>query len=544
MGPVAPFNFKMQVELDLDAIRMWHHRRRGAKLRFFEYKAALFVAHVVCGLALALALPPYGFLWSAAAGLVGLLFLNRDFVGVRPLQYFMRGLAFGLGYFCFALHWIGYAFFVNADAYLWMMPFAVGGLSLFMALYWGVAFIAAGQLSKLHLPVWVTVPICVGVVEWLRGYLFTGFPWAAPGLIADGMGPVLQLASLVGMPGLTVLILLWGMACGAFLKRRLMAIAVLATLPLSFAWGQWRLSSVPMDMERGPLIRLVQPNISQSDKWRSENAAGIFDELLALSASALVDKPSVVIWPESAVSFLLDESELGLAKIAEILEPQQTLLAGSLRRSVDASKDEKYFTSILMIDSEGAVRQSYDKWRLVPGGEYLPFAWALEPLGFRKVVDLPESFTAGVGPRSVDVPGVGLAGMLICYEAIFPHQLVDEQQRPRWIVNVTNDGWFGLSVGPHQHLAQVRMRAVEQGLPIARAANTGISAVIDPWGRYLGKTVLETKAVLDIRLPNAIAPPIFARWGMNVFWFLVAAALLLGVAKQRRNVMKLDNHSI
>jgi apolipoprotein N-acyltransferase len=514
-------------------------RAPGTKLRFFKFKITVFLAHVLCGLALALALPPYDFLWSAVAGLVGLLFLNSDYSGLRPLQHFGRGLAFGLGYFCFALHWIGYAFLVDADAYLWMMPFAVGGLSLFMALYWGVAFIASGQLSKLHLPVWVTLPICVGVVEWLRGYLFTGFPWAAPGLIADGMGPVLQLASLIGMPGFTVLILMWGMAFGALLQRRWFAIVVLATLPLGFAWGQWRLSSAPMDMAHGPLIRLVQPNISQSDKWRSENAEGIFDELLALSATASAEIPSVVIWPESAVSFLLDESELGLAKIAEVLQPQQTLLAGSLRRSVDASKDEKYFTSILLIDSEGAVRQSYDKWRLVPGGEYLPFAWALEPLGFRKVVDLPESFTAGVGPRSMDVPGVGLAGMLICYEAIFPHRLVDDQLRPRWIVNVTNDGWFGLSVGPHQHLAQVRMRAVEQGLPIARAANTGISAVIDPWGRYLGRTTLETKAVLDMRLPNAIAPPFFAQWGIAPFWLFVAG-LLLVLVLQRRAITKLN----
>lgn len=501
----------------------------------------MFLAHALGGLAVALALPPHAFLWSAVAGLVAVLFLNGDFSRLRPLQHFMRGLAFGLGYFCFAFHWIGYAFFVDADAYLWMMPFAVGGLSLFMALYWGVAFIAAGQFSKFDLPVWLTLPVCVGVVEWLRGYLFTGFPWAAPGLIADGMGPVLQLASVVGMPGLTVLILMWGMALGGLLQRRGLAIVVLATLPLSFVWGQWRMSSASLDVAKGPLIRLVQPNISQNDKWRAENAARIFDELLALSASASLEKPSVVIWPESAVSFLLDESDVALAKIADLLEPQQTLLAGSLRRSVNASKDENYFTSIHLIDSEGVVRQSYDKWRLVPGGEYLPFAWALEPLGFRKVVDLPESFTAGIGPRSMDVPGVGLAGMLICYEAIFPHLLVNEQQRPRWIVNVTNDGWFGLSVGPHQHLAQVRLRAVEQGLPIARAANTGISAVIDPWGRYLAKTTLETKVILDAHLPDAIAPPFFARWGMAPFWLAVAAALMMVLVLRGQMMTKLNN---
>lgn len=509
-------------------------------MKILEQKSVKLLAYAVCGLALALALPPHAQLWLAALGLIFLQFLSRDLATLGRWVQFFRGLAFGLGYFCFAFHWIGYAFLVDADAYLWMMPFAVGGLSLFMAVYWGVAFVAAGQLAKFDLPVWLTLPVCVGVVEWLRGYLFTGFPWAAPGLIVDGLGPVLQLASVVGMPGLTVLVLLWGMALGAVLQRRWLALLVLVTLPLSFVWGHWRLSSAPLETAKGPLIRLVQPNISQNDKWRSENAAGIFDELLALSATSSAEKPQVVIWPESAVSFLLDESEVALAKIADVIEAEQTLLAGSLRRSEDVAKDEKYFTSILLIDSEGVVQQSYDKWRLVPGGEYLPFAWALEPLGFRKVVALPESFTAGVGPRSIDVPGVGLAGMLICYEAIFPHLLVDERRRPRWIVNVTNDGWFGLSVGPHQHLAQVRMRAVEQGLPIARAANTGISAVIDPWGRYLGKTELEIKTVLDVRLPSAIAPPFFARWGITPFWYLLAT-ILAGVVLRRRIVKKLNN---
>jgi apolipoprotein N-acyltransferase len=501
-------------------------RPPGAVLKILELKSVVFLGHAVCGLALALALPPHAFLWSAAAGLVGLLFLNRDFSKLRPLHHVGRGVAFGLGYFCFALHWIGYAFFVDADAFLWMMPFAVGGLSLFMALYWGVAFVAAGQLSKFSLPVWLTLPVMLGVVEWLRGYLFTGFPWAAPGLIAEGMGPVLQMASVIGMPGLTVMILLWGVSLGAVLQRCLFAAFILATLPLGMVWGHWRLSSIPTQTVEGPMIRLVQPNISQNDKWRSENSEGIFEDLLTMSASASAEKPGVVIWPESAVSFLLDESGVALSRIADVLEPQQTLLAGSLRRSVDASKHQKYFTSIHMIDDQGRVLESYDKWRLVPGGEYLPFAWALEPLGFRKVVALPESFTAGVGPRSLDVPRIGLAGMLICYEAIFPHRLVDEQQRPRWIVNVTNDGWFGLSVGPHQHLAQVRMRAVEQGLPIARAANTGISAVIDPWGRYVAKTVLETKAVLNVRFPAATAPPFFACWGIVPFWFFVGVVLV------------------
>ncbi len=470
-----------------------------------------FSLHAVCGLALALALPPLAQLWCAALGLTCITFLNRDFYDATLKERFLRGLGFGLGYFGFALHWIGYAFLVDAAQYLWMMPFAVGGLALLMACYWGLAFMAAGALRKL-VPLWVALPLCLAVAEWLRGFLFTGFPWAAPGLIADGMGPVLQFASVVGMTGLTAILLLWGMALGAFiLQRGVVAALVLLTLPAIFMWGQWRLALAPMPDDRGPLIRLVQPNTSQSDKWRSENADEIFSDLLNLSTSSA--KPDVIIWPESAVSFLLDESEIALSRIADLLEPEQVLLSGALRRSVEPSGDEKYFTSIQMIDSSGQVRDSYDKWRLVPGGEYLPFAWALEPLGFRKVVNLPESFSVGTGPRALAIPGAGMAGMLICYEVIFSHQLVSTAPRPDWIVNVTNDGWFGMSVGPYQHMAQVRMRAVEQGLAIARSANTGISAMIDPYGRILMQTELGTRDAIEVHLPAAAPLTLFARWG-------------------------------
>jgi apolipoprotein N-acyltransferase len=171
----------------------------------------------------------------------------------------------------------------------------------------------------------------------------------------------------------------------------------------------------------------------------------------------------------------------------------------------------------------------------VPGGEYLPLSWLLEPLGFRKVVDLPESFSAGPGPQSIDVPAVGLAAMLICYEAIFPHQLVDAAQRPRFIVNVTNDGWFGNSVGPYQHLAQVRMRAVEQGLPVARSANTGISAAIDPWGRYIARTELGTKDAIEFRLPAATKATLFSRWGVITIWGVCFFAWIVFRLSYRRS---------
>jgi apolipoprotein N-acyltransferase len=477
------------------------------------------VPQSIFGVGLALGLPPLSQIWVATLSLSLLFAFEMGCSAKQRRKHFISGLSFGFGYFVFAFHWIGFAFLVDASSDLWMMPFAVGGLALFMACYWGVAFVLAHALAKRGFALWLTLPCMLALVEFLRGYLFTGFPWAVPGLIADGMGGVLQFASIVGMPGLTLLILLWGMlpfvifmAWRKERRRLILASALLASLPAIWFWGEWRLGNPQPTDENAQIVRLVQPNISQSDKWRSENADSIFNELLDLSVSPTAQLPKAIIWPESAVSFLLDESEPAKKQIAMRLQEGQTLLTGAIRRQMNANQED-YHTSIISFDQDGTVVGRYDKWRLVPGGEYLPLAWMLEPLGFRKVVSLPESFSAGTGPQNFEVSGIGQAALLICYEAIFPHLLVPDDARPRWIVNVTNDGWFGNSVGPYQHLAQVRMRAVEQGLPIARSANTGISAMIDPFGRIVASLALGRKGFVDAALPQSLPATVFALWG-------------------------------
>ena len=479
------------------------------------------LTNIFLGLSLALTLPPVSQLWAGVAGLSILVFLESR---LQHRGAFWRGLAFGFGYFAFAFHWIGFAFLVDATSYLWMMPFAVGGLALFMAIYWGVAFVAARQLERLRLPLCAGLPVSLAVVEWLRGYLFTGFPWAAPGLALAWSDALLQLASLVGMPGLTLLVLLWGMVPGAALvrmhrhgRRGLTVLTLLLMVPVGWLWGNNRLSGSTASHDDGTLVRLVQPNIAQSDKWRGDNARAIFDDLLRLTLQETGIRPDVIIWPESSVPFLLDESVEALRLIGDGLEEGQTLLAGSIRRDV-ASADcvgcpDRYFTSILVIDDTGKVMGRYDKWRLVPGGEYLPLSWLLEPLGFRKVVSLPESFDAGPGPSALDVPGLGRAAMLVCYEAIFPHRLLPDDRRPDIIVNVTNDGWFGQSVGPYQHFAQVRLRAVEQGLPVLRAANTGISAFVDSFGRIGPATTLGVQEIIESRIPQLVMPTPYSKAG-------------------------------
>jgi apolipoprotein N-acyltransferase len=472
------------------------------------------IALFILGCLSALALPPVDVWWILPVTLPLVLVLIEF-----ERHNFLLGWMFGFGYFVAALHWIGFAFFVDAKADLWMMPFAVGGLAGAAAIYWGIAAWATQKLVRRGFPSWLTFPILLSLGEWARGILFTGFPWAVPGLAVDGMGGVEQLASIIGMNGLTLLTLMWAAApLGFFSGHKKLAGAILLSLPLVWVWGEWRLTQNPTQFVEGVGLRLVQPNISQSDKWRGDNAQEIFEQLIDMSARPAADGFVVthIIWPESAVPFLIDESAEGKAALRFMLDGKKILLTGAVRRSATAplnGVDPKYFTSVLVFDGSGHVIATYDKWHLVPGGEYLPLAWLLEPLGFRKVVNLPESFTAGQGPKTIAIPGAGLTSLQICYEDIFPGRTVDGENRPDWIVNVTNDGWFGNSSGPYQHLAQLRLRAVEQGLPAARAANTGVSAVIDPVGRFVERTFLGVADTRDSRLPVKIQSTVYCKIG-------------------------------
>lgn len=500
------------------------------------------LAAVAAGALASTALPPSG-LWPVlfVAFPVFLCLLASE-----PMTCWRSGFGlgwlFGLGYFVVAFHWIGLAFLVDAETYLWMMPFMVGALAGGMALYWGVAAVLARRLGGTGLPLVLSLAAALGAMEWLRGHLLTGFPWAAPGLVADGMGGVAQAASVIGMTGLTVLIVLWAGLPHAFLTghqrfQRGLAIVLLAGLPVCWGLGAWRLARAETGFVPGVAIRIVQPNVGQEQKWREENARMIFDRLKALSAAPSEAHPdgiasiTHVVWPESAVPFLIAESDVARAELETLLGGRTVLVTGSIRRGTapDGASDVPVFNSIIAFDGDAKIVGVYDKWRLVPGGEFLPFESFLEPLGFRKVVTVPGSFAAGPGPVTLDLPGLPPVGLLVCYEAIFPHDLVDPGNRPAVLVNVTNDGWFGRSTGPFQHLAQARMRSIEQGLPMIRAANTGVSAVIDPYGRLLASLPLMAEGVLDSRLPAAVAATAYSRWGDRMAAMLKIVFLCLGL---------------
>lgn len=464
------------------------------------------------------------------------------------------GWCFGFGYFLFGLYWIGYAFMVEAEKFAVFMPFAVTLLPAGLAFFPAVAVALARIFWFAGYARIATLAISWTALEWLRGHIFTGFPWNLFGEGFASSPALMQWAALFGAYGLSfIAILIMGAPAAldprmreegldasrapASVRPVLLPLLVgLLSLTLLWAGGRFRLAAAPEPATPadGIMLRIVQPNIPQTEKWKPERRIAVLGEFLRMSAQPTPDAPeglgprSVVIWPESALAIFLAREPYVLSAISRMLPRGALLIAGSVRGepAPDGPPDtlRHFYNSLYAVNSDGRIIATYDKFHLVPFGEYLPYRQWLSRIGLRKLTQLQGSFDTGPGPQTLALPGLPPVSPLICYEIIFADGVVERGERPGWIVNVTNDAWFGTSSGPYQHLSQVRLRAVEQGLPVARAANTGISAVIDPYGRIVAERALNTAGVIDARLPAALAPTPYARFGD---WL---PALLLAVA--------------
>ena len=463
----------------------------------------------------ALALPPLFLLpvlLVAVPGLIGLI----DGAG-RARTAFRIGFWFGFGHHLIGLYWITDAILIEAARYWWFVPLAVPGLAAILAPFIGLACAIAWSARR----GWPRVLALAGawtLADLARQFVGTGFPWnpwgsvwALPGLAGDVL---LQPLAWIGTPGLTMLTVL-AAAAPVFGRRGWFGLA--AGLAAWAALGALRLAQ-PAGPPPGLHVVLAQGDIAQGQKWDQALAERIFTRYIVLSQEALAPLgpgPAVVIWPETASPFLLQTDALARAAIAD--GGRATTLAGTVR--FDEARRPR--NSLVVVSPSGAAIGLYDKWHLVPGGEYMP-SW----LPIRIVPG--GGFAAGDGPRPLTVPGVPKFGALICYEAIFPHQVIDETDRPEWMVNITNDAWFGDSSGPRQHLAAARMRAVEEGLPLVRAANTGISAGFDAHGRELVRLGLGREGTRVLDLPGTLPPTLFGRFGLGIPAGL--ALLLLGLA--------------
>ncbi|MGE0151901.1 MAG: apolipoprotein N-acyltransferase [Reyranellaceae bacterium] len=478
-----------------------------------------------------LAMPPVDFPPALLAALPVLFLLARGAGGFWSA--FWAGAFWGTGHFITGLYWIVFAYLVPPADFALMGPPTVFGLAVLLALFVGLAcglfrLVLARCAGRFAAP-WRQVllfAVCFVVFEWLRGHVLTGFPWNQVGHVWNLSDAMSQSVALFGIYGLSLLSLLLFVLPVAGWRGTAAALVLLAALA---GGGALRLALSDDVDQPGVYVRVVQPSIDQSEKWLTELANAHFGKTLRLSGLPS-DKPvTLVVWPETAMSFPLAGAEFARDAMSRVTPKGGYLLTGAVRLVDKPNSRREAYNSLHVLDDAGRIVADYDKFHLVPLGEYLPLRdWLpLEDTVGRG------SFEAGPGPRTLSLPGLPPVSVLICYEIIFPGAVVDAKQRPQWILNVTNDGWFGVSSGPYQHLANARMRAIEEGLPLVRSANTGISAVIDAYGRTLSRLGLNRTGVIDSALPRALPPTPYARLGDWTFLALLLVVTSLSIRVRR-----------
>ena len=527
----------------------------------------------------AAALPPVYALPVLIVSFSGLILLvDRT---PQPLGAIGLGWCFGFGYFVAGIYWVANALLAVSSTFGLLLPFAitvaVGGLSALLAVFPALAVGLARILWPAGPARVLVLAICWTIFEWLRAWVLTGFPWNLVGTswaFSDAMN---QFAALVGVWGLSLvtvvvaalpaLLVDWSgrrLADAAAIRRTQPAVACvvggLALLLAICVGGSIRLSGAGDSTVPDVRLRLVQANVVPTDKGSLNRGDDVLRRHLRLTRETPgYDQVTDVIWSETAEPFPLERFPDARMAVAAVAPANGLLITGVLRTDPPDGDPREIWNSMAVVDRAGQMVGSYDKFHLVPFGEYVPLHRVLPFIS--KFTPGIMDLSAGPGPRTLRLPGLPPVGPLICYEAIFPGQVVDRRDRPQWLLNITNDGWYGISAGPHQHFVSARLRAVEEGLPVVRAANTGISGVVDPYGRVPegllytkfvgdkmisgvvdrygrvpGQTELGESAVLDVPLPQplqGLTP--YARWGDATMAVLLAIAALVAFAARRWN---------
>ena len=464
------------------------------------------------GMLTTLGFAPY-FWWPVALGTSATLFYFLNKAHLK--ESLMLGFTFGAGLGATSMHWLTTALMIDGGQFWFFCPLVWIGFGVFFGIYWALpAGIASFYPSGLRR--WLAFSGAYILFEWVRSWAFTGFPWNPLGNIWN-YTPVLQIASVVGVYGLSGLTLLIFTAFGLGIKKRLpwtMTGIFLALVGL----GALRLAGADNAHVWGTHLRIVQPNIPQTLKWNPQKARENTEKIIALSRAGS-DQVTHILWPETAVPWILNVEADERLNLMRALPQGSILITGAMREADPAYHN--LANSIFVMDDLTDIYGVYDKSHLVPFGEYMPFR---DYLLLQKIVPISADMVAGQGVQTKPILKTLPASLLVCYEVIFSGQVVDKSNRPAWIFNATNDGWYGLSNGPYQHLAMTRMRAVEEGLPLVRSANTGISAIIDPYGRILKSLPLGEDGVLDGDLPLALPPTLYAIGGV---WIPIGLALFL-----------------
>lgn len=502
---------------------------------------------LVAGASGALALPPLDLWPLIVVPMTIAVWLIDGAVGeswrTRFRSAVVAGWWWGFGFFLAGLWWLGAAFLVEADKFAWAMPLGVVALPAFLALFPALGFGFARLIWPHGGGRIFALAVALTLSEYLRGHVLTGFPWNVYGMMLAGQAWIAQFASVAGLYGLTLVAVAIGAAPAVLgtakpgpARWRMPALA-LATLCGLLGFGAWRVPAQPVANVSGVKLRLMQPNLPQDAKFNPQNAEMILAHYLKLSDRATspatlgVQDVTHLIWPESAFPFLLGRTPQALSRIAALLPPNATLITGAARagETLPGESRPPIYNSVQVVNDEGVIVASYDKVHLVPFGEYLPpfLEKLIRGVGLSEFVSVPGGFAAGERRTPLIVRGLPPAAAVICYEAVFPGAVAPEGPRPGYILNLTNDGWFGQTSGPYQHFAQARLRSIEEGLPLVRVANTGISGIVDSYGRVVASLPLGTEGVLDAGLPRSGPVTLYAQFGDVFFAGLVAVFLLL-----------------
>lgn len=493
------------------------------------------------------ALPPFDFLPIGFLSFSILIWLldgasaTPDRIWVwRNSAAFSTGWWFGFGYFVAGLWWLANAILVDAPDLYWAIPFAIFGLPAVLAIFFGIAAAAARFFWSNGLIRIIALAISFGLVEIIRGFVLTGFPWNSLGMMAMTHPLSMQLTAWIGVEGVTPLaIFIFALPAILAAQSHRKTSLILGILLVGF-WlgtGIMRLQGDKNVEDTNIHLRLVQPSVAQDEKWDSQTRDEIFASLLNLTFSGAAQSsseqdtppPDLIIWPETALPFLFSERPQALSAIASSLQDEQLLLSGIVRREGEGSR-ERYYNAMVAVDSSGEIVGAADKTHLVPFGEYLPFHSILSSLGFRQLAEAAGAFSAGAARGRIELSDGRWLYPLICYEAIFSREIeLDPNDRPVAFVNVTNDAWFGRSPGPAQHFRHAQLRSVEFGIPMVRVANNGLSGIVDAYGNIRDGLALDAVGLIQAQLPAAIAPTVYSQFGGYTRFLPIGGLWILGL---------------
>ena len=486
---------------------------------------------LLLGMILSFSQSPYDYWFLIFPVFSGLYLIYTKFDSKKWV--FISSFLFGIGYFVAGLNWIGNALLVEGNEYKWVWPLAVialpTALSLFTALSVTVAHIVSAKKTAIGFVVFCS---CLALSEFIRGYVFTGFPWNLYGYTWLGLFPVAQISALVGPYGLTYFTIIWGAVFGYLFLNKRKALAVVIPVLLSFflayGFGQVRLLNKNNLDVLDTKVGVVQPNIEQATKWKPEELAKNFQTHVDLSKGLDGRQKIIYVWPETAIPPSILNSIAAKEQFQTFLKSDNSILISGALSALPNTQTRRieYFNAVFSFDGKNAPVKLYDKSHLVPFGEYIPFQKYI-PLS--PVVSFT-GFQRGDGPETIDLSDFPSFSPQVCYEIIFPNRAINKfSERPEFILVVTNDAWYGDSAGPRQHFASARFRAIEQGISVVRSANTGISGVIDPYGRIVNMLDINQRGIIDVYIPQAIEnKTLYSFLGDIIFFFSAIFGVLFG----------------